>query len=78
VSLMLPSEASPGIDLRLRVRTTIAWGTQDGILRFALTGNTAGMRSLLELRAASLFDIDPKRGRTALHVSFIKSDLGLC
>lgn len=52
----------------LEVRRTIGWGREDNILRFSLTGNTAGVRSLLDDGKASLIDVDQNHGRTALQV----------
>lgn len=57
----------------LEVRRRIGWGGEDGILRFALTGNTIGVQSLLEVGKASMTDVDPNHGRTALYVSFLLS-----
>lgn len=53
----------------LQVRRRIDWGSKDGILRFALTGNTQGVKHLLVNKKASLTDVDPNHGRSALHVS---------
>lgn len=53
----------------LEVRRRIGWGGEDGILRFALTGNTIGVKSLLDAGKASMTDVDPYHGLTALHVS---------
>ena len=53
----------------LEVRRRIGWGGEDNILRFALTGNTIGVKSLLNDAKASLIDVDPNHGRTALQVS---------
>lgn len=53
----------------LEVRRRIGWGSEDGILRFALTGNTVGVKSLLDVGKASMTDVDPNHGRTALYVS---------
>lgn len=46
----------------------VAWGTEDNILRLALTGHTDGLKLLLDKKTASLTDVDPNHGRTALHV----------
>lgn len=54
----------------LEVRRIVAWGEEDGVLRFARTGNTGGIKSLLLAGQASHADIDPNHGFTALHVSF--------
>jgi len=53
----------------LEVRRRVGWGGEDNILRFALTGNTLGVKSLLSDAKASLIDVDPNHGRTALQVS---------
>ncbi len=53
----------------LEVRRRIEWGGKDGILRLALTGNTQGVKHLLVNKEASLTDVDPNHGRSALHVS---------
>jgi hypothetical protein len=50
-------------------RRKIGWGGRDNILRFALTGNVQGVKALLTEGDASLTDVDPNHGRTALHVS---------
>jgi hypothetical protein len=52
----------------LEVRRRVGWGREDNILRFALTGNTLGIKSLLSDAKASLIDVDPNHGRTALQV----------
>ena len=52
----------------LQVRRRIEWGSKDGIIRFALTGNTQGIGHLLVNKQASLTDVDPNHGRSALHV----------
>ena len=53
----------------LEVRRRVGWGGEDGILRFALTGNTIGVTSLLDVGKASMTDVDPNHGRNALYVS---------
>jgi len=53
----------------LEVRRRVGWGSEDSILRFALTGNTVGVKSLLDVGTASMTDVDPNHGRSALHVS---------
>jgi len=53
----------------LEVRRRVGWGSEDGILRFALTGNTIGVKSLLDVGTASMTDVDPNHGRSALYVS---------
>jgi len=53
----------------LEVRRRVGWGGEDSILRFALTGNTVGVKSLLDVGKASMTDVDPNHGRTALYVS---------
>jgi hypothetical protein len=53
----------------LEVRRRVGWGGEDGILRFALTGNTFGVKSLLDIGTASMTDVDPNHGRSALYVS---------
>jgi hypothetical protein len=62
---------SPAFNVELRRR--VGWGGKDTILRFALTGNTVGVKSLLTKGEASLTDVDPNHGRTALHVSLNES-----
>jgi hypothetical protein len=54
-----------GLEVRRRVR----WGSEDSILRFALTGNTVGVKLLLDAGTSSMTDVDPNRGRSALYVS---------
>jgi hypothetical protein len=54
---------------KFEVRRQISWGQNDNILRFALHGNVDGVKSLLLSRQASVLDIDPHHGSTALHVS---------
>jgi hypothetical protein len=54
----------------LVVRRRVGWGSEDTILRFALTGNTVGVKSLLDVGTASMTDVDPNHGRSALYVSF--------
>lgn len=44
------------------------WGREDNILRPALTGNTEGLKVLLDKKVADVMDVDPDYGRTALHV----------
>lgn len=56
----------------LEVRRRIEWGGKDGILRFVLNGNTKGVQHLLVNKTASLTDVDPNYGRSALHVSMKK------
>lgn len=53
----------------LEVRRRVGWGSEDSILRFALTGNTLGVKALLDARTVSMTDIDPNHGRSALYVS---------
>ena len=60
----------------LDVRRKIGWGGEDNILRFALTGNTVGVKSLLSAGKASMTDVDPNHGRTALYVSSLGLNLG--
>jgi hypothetical protein len=56
----------------LEVRRRIGWGGgEDGILRFALTGNTIGIKSLLQSGKALMTDVDPYHGRSALYVSVL-------
>jgi hypothetical protein len=61
---------SPILSLELRRR--VGWGGTDTILQFALRGNVPGIQSLLINGKASLTDVDPNHGRTALHVSLIR------
>jgi hypothetical protein len=60
----------------LDVQRRIGWGGEDGILRFALTGNTVGVKWLLSAGKASMTDVDPNHGRTALHVSLLNLTRG--
>jgi hypothetical protein len=60
----------------LDVQRRIGWGSEDGILRFALTGNTDGVKWLLSAGKASMTDVDPNHGRTALHVSLLNLTRG--
>lgn len=46
----------------------VPWGREDNILRPSLTGNIDGLKLLLDNRMASLSDVDPNYGQTALHV----------
>ena len=46
----------------------VPWGREDNILRTALTGNIDGLKILLDKKMASLSDVDPDFGQTALHV----------
>lgn len=57
------------IKFRLDVRRRIGWGGEDNILRFALTGTTSGVQSLLNDGKASMLDVDQNHGRSALYVS---------
>lgn len=59
----------------LQVRRRIEWGGKDGILRLALTGNTQGVKHLLVSKEASLTDVDPNHGRSALHVRADKASI---
>ena len=59
----------------LEVRRRIEWGGKDGILRLALTGNTQGVKHLLMSKEASLTDVDPNHGRSALHVRVDKASI---
>lgn len=64
----------------LSVARIVPWGREDNILRPALTGNTDGLKLLLDKKIASLTDVDPDYGRTALHVrgtlSFSSNETG--
>jgi hypothetical protein len=53
----------------LEVRRRVAWGSEDSILKFALTGNTVGVKTLLGGGRFSMTDVDPNHGRSALYVS---------
>lgn len=53
----------------LEVRRRVGWGSEDSILRFALTGNTVGVKTLLDVGKVSMTDVDPNHGRSALYVS---------
>jgi hypothetical protein len=70
-ALFLTANSSlAGIDkITLEVRRKIAWGYTYNILRFARRGHEETIRLLLRSGKASLLDIDPYHGRTALHVS---------
>ena len=57
----------------IEFRRRVPWGGKDNILKFALSGNTLGVKSLLIQGEASLTDVDPNHGRTALHVSLKES-----
>ena len=46
----------------------VPWGREDNILRPALTGHVDGLKILLDKKMASLSDVDPDYGQTALHV----------
>jgi len=62
--------SSLGTTIRIYVKRRILWGGgQDTLLRFALTGNVDGAKSLIGSGNALLTDVDPNHGRTALHVS---------
>jgi hypothetical protein len=64
------SSFSLGTTIRIHVRRRIPWGGgQDTLLKFALTGNVDGAKSLIGSGKAFLTDTDPNHGRTALHVS---------
>ena len=61
----------------LRCQRKVPWGEQDTIIRFSLTGDTAGIKSILESGHGSLHDTDPNHGLTALHVSLLNPKLHL-
>ncbi len=58
---------TPGFALKLQRK--VAWGGEDTIIRFALTGDVVGIKTMLDSRMGSLDDVDPNHGRTPLHVS---------
>ena len=58
-----------GLIFQVQMKRRIPWGGgQDTLLKFALTGNVDGAKSLMGNGKAWLNDIDPNHGRTALHV----------
>jgi nucleoside phosphorylase len=58
---------SPSFGLKLQRR--VPWGRDDSILQFCLKRDLAGTKHILYSGKASLYDVDPNHGRTALHVS---------
>ncbi|CZR52574.1 uncharacterized protein PAC_02451 [Phialocephala subalpina] len=62
----------------LEVRRRVGWGSEDSILRFALTGNTVGVKSLLDVGTASMTDADPNHGRSALYYSVQHNRIETC
>lgn len=59
----------------LEVRRRVGWGGEDSILKFALTGNTVGVKTLLNVGRVSMTDVDPNHGRSALYVSLREKTL---
>lgn len=54
--------------LVLQIQRRVAWGADDSILKFSLSGNLDGVKEILRIGRAYLNDVDPNHGRTALHV----------
>ncbi|KIW78791.1 hypothetical protein Z517_08630 [Fonsecaea pedrosoi CBS 271.37] len=71
--------SSLGWTMQLSIRRRVPWGGgQDSLLKFALTGNVDGAKSLLDDRKASLNDADPNHGRTALHYAVLRNKTSMC
>ncbi|KIM97180.1 hypothetical protein OIDMADRAFT_182582 [Oidiodendron maius Zn] len=62
----------------LEIRRRIEWGGEDSILRFALTGNTVGVKALLTSGKSSMTDVDPYHGRSALYFAVQYNRIETC
>jgi hypothetical protein len=67
ISIQMFSIGFPTVGLSFPRR--MGWGEEDTIIRYALIGDSEGIKHLLSRNMARLDDVDSLHGRSALHVS---------